>query len=398
MSRHRSHIAAIALISGFALVAPAAMPAAAKPTGGTVKVMVIFEKTAGLAASPDLPQGALAAAKALNKKNGVGGNKVKVLTCDTKDDPNVAAECGRKAVEEGVVALIANFTLHGNTFLPLMAENKIPSIGPNPASAAEFTSTAAFPIQGGAVSGFGDLPRFLADDGATSIALVRPDIAAGAITGTFGNATLAKVGLKLTHEVPVPNDAPDMSAYVQSALADGTDGIMVGLGGQQAINFVQAAQQADPDIKLALLSTEPAKVREALGPDAEGIIQSSAFLSPSIVKSKEGNRYRQEMKSAGYKDDDNGLNPWLSMQVLASVAEGLPEVTGPAVFDKLNTTTGLETGLTPPLQFTTAADIGLPLPRIFNVCNLAIKLTKTKAKTVTGTFFDAYADKECPTP
>jgi hypothetical protein len=106
------------------------------------------------------------------------------------------------------------------------------------------------------------------------------------------------------------------------------------------------------------------------------------------------------MKAAGYKDTTGfRLNSWVSMQVLAKVADPLPDVTSAAVFDALNTTTDLETGLTPPLQWTTPADVGLPLPRIFTACELAVKLTKTtKVKPVTGTFFDGFTDQECPTP
>ncbi len=398
MSRHRWYFMAIALLAVVALAGPAAIPAGAAPKRKTIKVMVIYEKSAGLAASPDLPQGTLAAVKALNKKAGVGGNKVKVLLCDTNDDPNTAAECGRKAVAEGVVALVNVFSLHGDAFLPLMLQNKIPALGITAASAADFTSGAAFPLIGGAVASFGGLPVYLADIGAKKIALARPDIASGAITRQFGNATLKKIGMELANDVPIPNDAPDMSSYVEAALAGGTDGIVVGLSGQQATNFVQAALQANPNVKIAMVSTEPAKTRAALGPAAAGIIQTSSFLAPSIVKTKEGTRFLKEMKAAGYPADDNGLNGWISMQVLAKVADGLPEVTAPALFDKLNTTTGLVTGLMPPIEFTTPAEIGLPLPRIFNVCTLGIQLTKTKkVKALTGKFFNPFANQECPT-
>jgi ABC-type branched-subunit amino acid transport system substrate-binding protein len=380
-------------------MAGSAAPAGAAPKGKTIKVMVIYEKSTGLAASPDLPQGTLAAAKALNKGNGVGGDKVKVLLCDTNDDPNTAAECGRQAVSDGVVALVNVFSLHGDAFLPLMLDSKIPAIGITAASAADFTSGAAFPLEGGAVASFGGLPVYLANSGAKNIALARPDIAAGTVTRVFGNAALAKSGMQYTNDVPVPNDAPDMSSYVQAALAGGTDGIVVGLSGQQATNFVQAAKQADPNVKIALVSTEPAKTRAALGSEATGIIQESPFLGPSIEKTKEGARYRAEMKAAGYPTDDNGINGWLSMQVLASVAQGLPDVTAPALFDKLSTTTGLNTGLTPPLQFTTPANIGIALPRIFNVCTIGIQLTRgNKVKALTGKFYDPYSGQDCPTP
>ena len=389
-------VAALAIGVG---VAPVGAGTSAKPSGDPVKVMVIYEKSAGVA-NPEIPDGAKAAAKAMNKADGIGGRPVKVLVCDTNNDPNTAADCGRQAVDEGVVALIGVLTPHSAGFMPLMEENKIPSIGVVAAGAADFTSPAAFPITGGLPATAGDLPRFLADDGAKKVSIARIDLAAAAIIPTFATSTLATVGQTLNQDVPVPESAPDMSSYVEAALADGTDGIVVALSGQDAVNFVQAAKQADPKVKLAVISTEPGAFQKALGDQAAGIIQAPAILPPLSVKTPEGNRYLKEMKAAGYKDTTGfRLNSWLSMQVLAKVADGLPEVTSAAVFDTINTTTGLETGLTPPLQWTTPADVGLPLPRIFSGCELAVKLTKgTKVKPVTGKFFDAFSDQDCPTP
>ena len=200
--------------------------------------------------------------------------------------------------------------------------------------------------------------------------------------------------------MPVPQGAPDMSSYVEATLAGGTDGIVVALSGQDAVNFVQAARQADPDVKLAVISTEPGAFADALGGDASGIIQGPTTLPPTVVKTPEGNRFLKEMKAAGYKDTSGfRLNSWIAMQVLATIANDLPEVTAAGVYDQLGVTTGLETGLTPPLQWTTPADVGLALPRVFSGCELAVKLTKKgTVKPVTGKFFDAFLDAECDTP
>ena len=400
MARFGARPRVIALMALVALSLPvAAVPAAAKPSGDPVKVMVIHEASTGVA-SPEIPDGAIAAAEALNKKNGVGGSPVEVLVCDTNNDPNTAAECGRQAIEEGVIALIGVLTPHSASFMSLMEESQIPSIGVVAAGAADFTSPAAFPVTGGLPATAGDLPRFLADDGAERISIARIDLAAAAIIPTFANTALEKVGQEIINDIPVPQGAPDMSSYVAASLANDTDGIVVALSGQDAVNFVIAAKQSNPDVKLAVISTEPGAFQEALGADAAGIIQAPATLPPATVKTAEGKRFLKEMKAAGFKDTTGfRLNSWMSMQVLAAMADGLPEVTAEAIFDKLNTTEGLETGLTPPLQWTTPADVGLPLPRIFNPCELAVKMTKgKKVKPVTGTFFDAFADAECETP
>jgi ABC-type branched-subunit amino acid transport system substrate-binding protein len=388
----------VALAAAGLLALPTAGTAGAEPTGEPVKVMIIFEKSAGVP-NPEIPDGAVAAAEAFNKEDGIGGRPVEVIECDTENNPNTAADCGRQAVEEGVVALIGNLTVQSLTFLPLMAENKIPSIGVVPAL-GEFTSPAAFPITGGAPTTFAALPRFLADDGAEKISMAAIELAVDS-SERYGNEGLEPTGQTLNNVVPVPIDAPDMSTYVTAALANDTDAIVVALPGQQAINFVQAAKQANPDVKLALISTEPGPVLDALGDEAEGVIQAPATYTPSMTTKaakKATKPFVKQMKAAGF-DETSGfrLNSWISMQILADMAEGLPEVTAAAVFDKLNTTTDLKTGLMPPLQWTEGGVAGLE--RIFNGCEMAVKLTaKGKLKPVTGKFFDPFADADCPNP
>ncbi|MSO78279.1 MAG: hypothetical protein EXQ79_01580 [Acidimicrobiia bacterium] len=398
----RPRVIALMAIAALALPVAVAGPAAAKPKGDPVKVMVIYEASEGIP-NPEIPDGAVAAAQAMNKKDGIGGAPVEVIICDTHNDPNTAAECGRQAVDEGVVAVIGSLTVHASSFMDLLAENKIPSIGIVLAGIAEFQGASSFPVSGGIVATAADLPRFLYDDGARAISVARPDLAAGAALKTFGDISLEKVGSAMVNDVGVPIDAPDMSTYVEAALAGGTDAIIVALPGQQALNFVQAAKQADPTVKLALISTEQATVVEALGKDVAGIIQAPTTLPPTIIKTKEGKRFLKEIKKAGF-DESGGfrLNSWIAMQVLATIAADLDEVTAAAVFDALNVTEGLETGLTPPLQWTTPADLGslsALAPRVFNACEVALKFTKSgKVKPVTGNFFDALTGEDCETP
>ncbi len=394
----RTRVIGVMTIAALALPVALVAPAAAKPSGDPVKVMVIAELTSGIS-NPEIPEGAQAAAKAMNKKDGIGGRPVEVLVCDTNNDPNTAAECGREAVSEGVVAVIGSLTVHASSFMDLLAENKIPSIGIVLAGIAEFQGAASFPVSGGIVATASDLPRFLYDDGARAISVARPDLAAGAALKTFGDISLEKVGSAMVNDVPVPTDAPDMSTYVEAALANDSDAIIVALPGQQALNFVQAARQASPDVKLALISTEQSAVVEALGKDGvAGIIQAPT----AITNTKEGKRHLKELKKAGFDSGGFRLNSWIGMQVLATVAAELPEVTAAAVFDQLNITEGLETGVTPPLQWTTPADLGslsALAPRVFNACEMALKFNKKgKVKPVTGKFFDALTGEECETP
>ena len=148
----------------------AATSTTVKFTGDPIKLMVIYEKTAGVA-QPDQAKGAIAAAKEITANGGIDGHPVDVTECDTKNDPNTAADCGRQAVSDKVAAVVGQFSVQSGEFMPLLVQNKIASIGLNPATASDFTSLASFPITGGAPSTFGTLPVALAELGATKIAL-----------------------------------------------------------------------------------------------------------------------------------------------------------------------------------------------------------------------------------
>jgi len=370
----------------------AATTTTVKLTGDPVKLMVIYEKTAGVA-QPDQAKGAIAAAKEITASGGINGHPVEIIECDTKNDPNTAADCGRQAVSEKVAAVVGQFSVQSGEFMPLLVQNKIASIGLNPATAADFTSLASFPITGGAPSTFGTLPNALADLGATKIALARVDLAAAAALAGFSNKALALKNLKLVHDVAVPQGAPDMSSYVAASLEGGTDAVVIGMAGQDAINFAQALRQANPNVKIALISTETAKTVKALGDGANGVVQANTL----VTGTKAASDAQKAMNAAGFGDIDIGLS-YQAVQTFAAVAKDLPEITAAAVYDKLPTVENLDIGTLPLLQFKSPSGVGIP--RIFNDCESAVQLQVKSGKVTTkpvgtGKLVDPYTGKEC---
>ncbi len=70
------------------------------------------------------------------------------------------------------------------------------------------------------------------------------------------------------------------------------------------------------------------------------------------LKNTAEKQYEKDMKAAGYTDLTGfRLASYASVLVFAKIAERLPNITAPAVFDALSTATDLDVGLTPPLQF-----------------------------------------------
>ncbi len=368
-----------------------------EPTGEPVKLMVIFEGSAGVA-QPAQSMGALAAADGINCRGGIDGRPVEVIECDTGNDPNTAAECGRQAVSEQVVALVGNFSIHSGEFLPLMAENQIPSIGLNPATAADFTSEASFPITGGAVSTFGTLPVALAEQGHTKIALARIDLAEAAALSSFSNSALETVGLELVRDVPVPEGAPDMASFVAAATEGDVDAVVVGMAAQDATNFVISARQNEPDVALAVIATEQGAVIDALGDAANGLI-TSGTLYPVGTDTEAMKTLAEDMDAAGF-DPGNSLSyaSTIVVQMLADQIDG--ELTHEALWEKLPTVKNLDTGLLPPIQFAEGSQAG-GIPRIFNPCEIAFELTVSgdvfEATPIWDSFINAFTGEDCPT-
>lgn len=366
------------------------------PPGEPIRLMVNFTSE-GVDANPQIVEGALAAARALNNAGGIQDRPLEIIPCDNHNDPNEAAECGRQAVAEGAVASVGDLTQQSTEYLPIYEENQIAALGNSPANPASFTSPASFPITGGAVSNFAGLGRYVADAGAEAIAVVRPDIGPAAIAQTLVAAGTDPVGAEVVNDIAVPADAPDMASYAAAALDGGADGIVLALGAQQAINFIQAAQQTDPDVVIGFVASSLDEVIDALGAGAEGLILAE-FLVPPDVETEGTAEYVQEMTDAGYSEVGALRNTaWLSVHVFAQVAADLPEITNTTVFEALGRAEGLTSPLTPPIQFTEGGVFDLP--RVFTGCTYATTLgADGVAEPVTGTFFDPFADAECETP
>jgi ABC-type branched-subunit amino acid transport system substrate-binding protein len=375
--------------------APAATTSA-EPAGEPLKLMTVFEGTGIASASPEIPEGAIAAADAINRSGGIQGRPVEIVVCDTKNDPNKAAECGRRAVSEGVLAMVGNLTLYSGEFMPLIAENKIASIGLEPATASDFSSPAAFPIAGGAPVVWAGLAGSLAESGAEKIALARIDVGPAAALSDFANAGLARFDMTVSKDVPIPPGAPDMSTYVAAALEGGADALVVGLPAQDAVNFVLALRQTSPDMEVALSATELGEVLDALGENAEGLVQIASLTT--ALKNTAEQRYEEHMAAAGYEELGGfRLAAYASVLVFQQIAQALPEITPAAVFDALAQAENLDVGLTAPLQFTTSVE---GLPRVFNTCVFASRITGAdgEQEPITGKFQDVYTGAECSTP
>jgi ABC-type branched-subunit amino acid transport system substrate-binding protein len=374
------------------VVAGAAVPAAAaQPSGPAVKLMLMSEFSGGVT-TPEIADGAKAAVKALNKKDGINGSRVSLTVCDTENDPNTATDCGQKAVDGKYLAAVGSQSVQAGKYFPLLESAKIPMVGNNVADPSDFTNPASFPLSGGLISTIGGLATALADAGAKKISAGYIDVPQGAATPLFANQALARFDQELVNEVAIPAGAPDLASYVEAATANGTDGIILAITGQDAINFIESfISSGKTGVKFALITTDAAAVIKAI----KG--QKLDFYG-SVSLDRRNKQFLADMKAAGFKETPVGQEvvSYAAVMAVAEAAKGLATLDGPSLYAKLPTITNLDLGsILPIVDFTQA---GKPVPlatRVSNVCIKISKLGKTDYVIQSKNWINAFTGEQC---
>jgi|CXWK01.1.fsa_nt_gi ABC-type branched-subunit amino acid transport system substrate-binding protein len=364
----------------------------APPTGEPIRLMTIFE-AGGAGATPEISDGVQAAAEAINRNGGINNRPIEIIECDAGNDPNTAAECGRQAVAEGVVAVVGALTSNAGEYMPILEENKIPAIGNVPAATADFLSAASFPIYGGLPAASAALAAGLVEKGATNISVARVDLAAASAIAVFANTALATKGLAVGKDVSVPASAPDMATYVALATDGGTDGVVVGLFGQDATNFIIQLRQTAPDVQIAATTTDFAAVVEALGDGADGIVVTQFFESVE-GDSPAAKQFMDDLVAIGV-DEPGGFraNSYASVMVFAQIVSEMADISAAALWDLLPTLENIDVGMMPPVQFKTGGAGGIP--RLFNVCVQYAEMQDGKSTVFSDGFLNPFTGEAC---
>ncbi len=368
-----------------------------EPMGPPIMIATIGEFSAGIAL-PEIPEAVEATVAAVNDEGGVDGRRLEALICDTRNDPNTAAACGREAIDAGAVAVAGSWSLLTAEWFPLMEANDVPVVGGTPTSAADFTSPVSFPAWGGFVVDSAALLRSLAEAGARSVAIVRPDFAAGAAIQQFGRMVLGPFGATVAADVPVPPGAVDMSPYVAAALTSGADGVVVGLPGLQATNAVIGLREGDPAVTIGLAATEVDDVVAALGSAAAGILRSAEVV-PVDLGTPLTDGFVETMAASGVEELGGARErTYAAVVMVADLLRASGATTGGELLEVLETAVSADpAGLAPPVDFTRGGVAGLP--RIFQGCVLLVRLdAEGEPQPTTGGFTQAVSGEDCAGP
>ncbi len=94
------------------------------PTGDPIKVHVSAPVDSPTASYPNIKAAAEIYESYINDNGGIGGRPLEMTFCDSKADPNEAAACARKAVDDGAIAMVGGYDIDVSLLIEFFRKTK----------------------------------------------------------------------------------------------------------------------------------------------------------------------------------------------------------------------------------------------------------------------------------
>ncbi len=351
-------------------------------TGKPVVVSVSAFTNTPLGSEAQAWAGAKAAARAINAKGGIKGHELEIQTCNNNADPNGELSCARQAVQSSAVAAAGDLTLFNDKgFLSELAHGGLAAVGDSTPEPAEDELPNSYPIDfppGGLAQCAS--PAILKATGQKTIGTVIQDTPATINNGNLIDAAAHTLGAGPAGKVIVNTGVSDYAPIVQQASGLHTNLLGVVMGTPAFAAFMAAGTSSgksfdicsidglvngDPLIKLAtaagnfyLAGSLPPL---SAAPKVPGL---KLFISDMNAEASSGDS-AASVAPANYVS--TALRSWLAVNVVAQIADKLPNPTSRAAFTAAVAKASHVTtdGILPALNFTKPEGAG-PFPRVFN--------------------------------
>jgi branched-chain amino acid transport system substrate-binding protein len=225
---------------------------------------------------------------AVNARGGVNGQKIELLSVDDKFDPKVTVEVSRKLItEQKVLALFLNRgTPHSQALLPLLAEYKVPLVGPSTGAMVlhEPVNPWVFNVRATYQREAAKAIEHLATIGLKRIALLETDDSFGA-----DSAAGALKGFAAVKQTPVlqekfPRDKPDFTELAGRIVSSNAQAVMIIGSAGNVANGMKAIRAAGSRAQLVTLSNNASEgFIKLLGEHARGVIVTQVFPNERSV-------------------------------------------------------------------------------------------------------------------
>lgn len=335
---------------------------------GPVTVMTWAPEQTAATNKPGMPAMAKAYARWVNANGGINGRELKILTCNDHNETVSAAQCARRAEDEGAVAVVGSYSQYGRSFLGPLESAGIPYIGGYGVTDDEFSSSLSYPVNGGQAALMAGLGEQLAST-CGPISLIRPDSIAGDQLPLLMNSGLSAKGHASVSDQLAAEDATEYSEHAGQALrqasSDATEkGCVVPALGDRTSTFMDSFRRDRenyPDVRTGTVlgSIDQSAIDSTGGRKSpyEGAYVTGWY---PVESDKRWDTMKEVIQKHAF--DDNRIDPadpgvqttWIAYTVLKAVIEkiGDEEVTSRAIRRVLDNGLQVDTGgLTPTLSW-----------------------------------------------
>ena len=307
------------------------------PAWSQIKVGQTAGFTGAVAASvKEATDGAKLYFDAVNARGGVSGQTIELVSLDDKFDPKLTAANAKQLIDQGVITIfLTRGTPHTQAIMPLLAEYKVPLIGPstgamvlhNPVHPWLFNVRATY--QREAERAISHLSLI----GTERIAIVQVD-------DTFGSDAVlgALKGLKSVNKQPVAHEKydrakPDFGPIMPKIVAAEPQAVMFIGSGTAVTDGMKALRAAGSRAQMVTLSNNASSgfVKE-LGDIAHGVVFSQVFPYERSIASPVVKEAIEMAKAKGFELTPIMLEGFVAAKV---VVEGLRRASPNPTRDKL---------------------------------------------------------------
>lgn len=322
-------------------------------SGDAIKIMTYADITAQPPApsSKFISESVRAAIDAANDDGGIDGRPIELIICDTKMDPNAAAACGRKAIEEDVVAVVGGQSIFDSQLAPIVEEAGIPMIGPIALSPQVFNGSLTYCHTAQTSTSLALMPAVAKQIGVTKLSLVI--IGGTPLTESNTEAFedgVEEAGLEVGNVVTPSAQTTNFAAAATEAAADGADGVIV-LPLSETAAIAQQIKDQEPQLKIILPS-----FAFSFGGEWPASLNGTTVVAgtqpPTSTEVPGIERYLTEMKEHAPDTDltETSAYQWLAGDWFVRAASEIEgEVTADSIVEQWDTLEDFDMGgITPP--------------------------------------------------
>jgi ABC-type branched-subunit amino acid transport system substrate-binding protein len=220
-----------------------------KLSGAPIVVGQIVPLTGAALQLPQLAAGTAAAVKYYNNHGGIQGHPIKLVQCDTKDDPNTEVQCAQTMVADHAVATIGDTIAYNPAAVQsTLTAAGIPRIGILTTAVPEYQASTNYAVDGGAILALGAMVVELIKSGHTKVTMVTSDTPAASQLTSLLDPIAKAAGGDLVNLVLIPGTATDYTQFWTQAAANGATGAALALPAAQALAMVKVYNQIQPKL------------------------------------------------------------------------------------------------------------------------------------------------------